>query len=46
MPEKRMKEIIHETNEIVAMIVASIKTLRTNQNKSKIQNLKSKIKDA
>ena len=43
VPENKMKELIQETNEIVAMIVASIKTLRNNQSKSKIQNLKSKI---
>jgi len=39
--EVKLAGLLSETNEIVAMTVASIKTLRANQ--SKIQNLKSKI---
>jgi len=31
MPEKRLKDLVGETHEIVAMTVASIKTLRTRQ---------------
>ena len=37
--EKKLLQLMSEVNEIVAMTVASIRTLR----KSKIQNLKSKI---
>lgn len=39
--ELKLSSLMSETNEIVAMTVASIKTLRANQ--SKAQNLKSKI---
>jgi len=31
MPETRLKNLMNETNEIIAMTVASIKTLRQNQ---------------
>jgi len=41
MPENRLCELKQEMNEILAMIVASIKTLR-----AKIQNPKSKIQNA
>ena len=39
--EKRLEELMTETDEIVAMIVSSIRTLRTNNPKSKIPNPKS-----
>ena len=43
----RLKELLEETNQIVAMTVASIKTLRSRSTtpgpQSKIQNRKSKI---
>ncbi len=39
--EKRLEELMKETDEIVAMVVSSIKTLRTNNPKSPIQNPKS-----
>ena len=42
-PETRLATVISETNEIVAMTVASIKTLR--ESKSAIQNPKSKIQN-
>ncbi|HEX8264954.1 MAG TPA: four helix bundle protein [Pyrinomonadaceae bacterium] len=41
MPENRLCELKQEMNEILAMIVASLKTLR-----AKIQNPKSKIQNA
>jgi four helix bundle protein len=41
VPEKRLSELTKDINSIVAMTVASIKTLRSG--KSKIQNPKSKI---
>lgn len=41
MPANRLSELIQEFNEIVAMVVASQKTLRRNNPKSKIQNPKS-----
>jgi four helix bundle protein len=47
--ENKLSSLIRDTNEIVAMTVASIKTLRIKQlanqkiDQSKIQNLKSKI---
>jgi len=40
---KRLQDLIREFNEIVAMIVASLKTLRSSNPKSKIQNLEPKI---
>ena len=40
--QAKMTNLMTEMNEIVAMIVASIKTLRANQRQS-IQNPKSKI---
>ena len=40
LPLEKVKSLMLENTEILAMTVASIKTLR---NKSKIQNLKSKI---
>ena len=44
MPESKLKSLMIETNEIVAMIVASIKTIKNRKNnhnpKSKIQNPK------
>ncbi len=48
MPESRLADLIKEANEIVAMTVASIKTLRGKAGvvaapQSKIQNPKSKI---
>jgi len=45
IPEAKLKDLLTETNEIVAMTVASIKTLRarSRNSQSKIQNLKSKI---
>ena len=43
--QAKMTNLITEMNEIVAMIVASIKTLRANQQQS-IQNPKSKIQNA
>jgi four helix bundle protein len=45
VPQAKMTNLINETHEIVAMIVASIKTLRSNQQAS-IQNPKSKIQNA
>jgi four helix bundle protein len=42
-PETKLSNLISETDEIVAMIVASIKTLR--ESKSAIQNPKSKIQN-
>jgi four helix bundle protein len=44
VPQARMTNLMNETHEIVAMIVASIKTLRSNQQAS-IQNPKSKIQN-
>jgi four helix bundle protein len=45
LPEAKLKDLLTETNEIVAMTVASIKTLRSRSRhpQSKIQNPKSKI---
>ena len=47
VPEAKLKSLMNEVNEIIAMIVASIKTIRDRQNgynpKSKIQNPKSSI---
>jgi four helix bundle protein len=40
LPAEKLSNLMSETNEILAMTVASIKTLRS---KSKVQNLKSKI---
>jgi four helix bundle protein len=40
IPAPRLKELLTEMNEIVAMTVASIKTLRSRNPKSKIQNPK------
>ncbi len=44
MPQSKLQKLMAETNEIVAMIVSSIKTLRQRKNscnpKSKIQNPK------
>ncbi|MCI0388314.1 MAG: four helix bundle protein [Acidobacteria bacterium] len=42
--EVKLSGLMSETNEIVAMTVASIRTLRANQ--SKIQNPKSKIQNS
>ena len=41
MPENKLAELKNEMNEIISMIVASIKTLRSKQ----IQNPKSKIQN-
>ena len=42
--EKKLAVLMSDINEIVAMTVSSVKTLRSNRNgESKIQNLKSKI---
>lgn len=45
LPAENLKDLLAETNEIVAMTVASIKTLRsrTQTSQSKIANPKSKI---
>ena len=47
VPEAKLKSLMNEVDEIIAMIVASIKTIRDRQNgynpKSKIQNPKSSI---
>ena len=44
VPANKLSALISDINEIVAMTVSSIKTLRLNRNgESKIQNLKSKI---
>ena len=40
LPEARLAELMDELNQIVAMIVASQKTLRANNRKSKIENPK------
>jgi four helix bundle protein len=40
LPAEKLSNLMSETNEILAMTVASIKTLRS---KSKVQNLKSQI---
>jgi len=40
LPANRLTELIEEFNQIVAMIVASQKTLRGNNPKSKIENRK------
>ena len=45
VPEKKLTSLMAEINEIVAMIVASIKTLRAKQ-QSKILNPRSKIEHA
>ena len=46
IPESKLRNLMNETNEIIAMVVASIKTIRQGQNgrnpKSKILNPKSK----
>jgi four helix bundle protein len=46
VPAATLKDLLSEMNEIVAMTVASIKTLRSRNPgpQSKIQNLKSKIR--
>ncbi len=45
IPESKHRSLMSETNEIIAMVVSSIKTIRDRQNsfnpKSKIQNPKS-----
>ena len=44
VPAKKLSQLMKDMNEIVAMTVASIKTLRFRKSgESKIQNLKSKI---
>ncbi|HSK70370.1 MAG TPA: four helix bundle protein [Pyrinomonadaceae bacterium] len=44
MPEKKLSALKNDINEIVAMTVSSIKTLRSKKfDQSKTQNLKSKI---
>jgi four helix bundle protein len=45
VPAEKLKSLMSEVNEILAMTVASIKTLRAkaNNSQSKIQNPKSKI---
>jgi len=44
VPANKLSSLISDINQIVAMTVSSIKTLRTARNgQSKIQNLKSKI---
>ena len=46
MPEARLSDLMQEADEITAMIVSSIKTLRERQRSERLQrrNLKSKIK--
>ncbi|OLE54749.1 MAG: four helix bundle protein [Acidobacteria bacterium 13_1_20CM_3_53_8] len=44
VPEPKLTNLLSEINEIVAMTVASIKTIRSH--KQPIQNLKSKIQNA
>jgi len=41
LQQSEVNEIIKETDEILAMTVASIKTLRIRDSKSEIQNRKS-----
>ena len=43
LQQNEVNEIINETDEILAMTVASIKTLRARNSKSSIQNRQSKI---
>ena len=43
IPESRLVELMSENNEIIATVVASIKTLRAKQNQSLDSNPKSKI---
>ena len=43
MPEARLSNLMQETNEIVAMVVSSIKTLRQRQRTEQAQRRKSKI---
>jgi len=43
VPEGKLAPLMKEVGEILAMIVASIRTLRASNPKSKIQNPKSKI---
>src|SRR3972149_294921 len=45
LPNTKLRPLIIEINEILAMTVASIKTIRSRNPKSKIQNPKSKIVD-
>ncbi|MCW5961712.1 MAG: four helix bundle protein [Pyrinomonadaceae bacterium] len=42
-PEKKLVKLLSDLDEIVAMTVASIKRLHSNNQKSKIRNLKSKV---
>ena len=41
IPREQIKDIYNETNEILAMTIASIKTLRNRKNQSSISNRKS-----
>jgi len=43
MPEARLSNLMQETNEIVAMVVSSIKTLRQRQRTEQAQRRKPKI---
>ena len=43
IPAERLQSLMRETNEIVAMLVASLKTLRSKSNSSRIYSSKSKI---
>ncbi|HEY88556.1 MAG TPA: four helix bundle protein [Thermoflexia bacterium] len=43
MPETRLSDLMQETDEIVAMIVSSIKTLRQRQRAEQLPRRKSKI---
>ena len=42
---EKLKDLMQEASEILAMTVASIKTLRNKEKQSKIQNSKSKIQN-
>ncbi len=43
IPAERLQSLMRETNEIVAMLVTSLKTLRSKSNSSRIYSSKSKI---
>ena len=45
MPAEKLKSLISETNEILAMTVASIKTLRSKDKQSPVKNPESKIQN-
>ena len=43
IPAERLQSLMRETNEIVAMLVTSLKTLRSKSNSSRIYSSKSKM---